>query len=146
MNEMLMIGDVLVRDKGLVSHVGLVVGAGIAHVWPGSPLTVTSLQEFTVGKDYHVVRMPDVNEEDLHRRLSEMLLLSKPYSLVSNNCEQAVSYLLTGVRKSPQLQVALFSALVGGLIGARSQNLVLGSVLGGLGGLMFYKLPMLNAR
>ena len=142
MNDTLMIGDVLVRNKGLATHVGLVVGAGIAHIWPGNPLTITSVQEFTEGKDYQVVRMPEVNQEDVHRRLSEMLVRSKPYCLVSNNCEQVVSYLLTGVRKSPQLQVGLFSVLVGALVGARSENLFLGAVLGGLGGLALYKLPV----
>ncbi|MTI52400.1 MAG: hypothetical protein FH757_12295 [Alcanivorax sp.] len=146
MNSNLMVGDLLVRNKGLASHVGLVVGAGVAHIWPGKPVTVTDLAEFTNGKPYQVVRAQDVKREELLARLEKLLQARKPYNVLTNNCEQIASYVLNGVRESPQLSATLIAAAMGALVSGESTNRFVGAFAGGLGGLVLYNWLMSNAR
>lgn len=145
MNDNLMIGDLLVRNKGLASHVGLVVGAGIAHIWPGNSVTITDLAQFTGGKPYRTVRARDVKQEELTARLERLLQARKPYNVLTNNCEQIASYLLTGVRESPQLSATLIAAAMGALVSGGSTNRAVGAFAGGLGGLVIYNWLMSNA-
>lgn len=140
MDGNLMIGDLLVRNKGLVSHVGLVVGAGIAHIWPGNSVTITDVAQFTDGKPYRIVRAKDVKPEELLSRLERVLKARKPYNVVTNNCEQIASYLLTGMRESPQLRVTFLTAVMGALLSGESASRLSGAILGGLGGLALYNL------
>lgn len=145
MDGNLMIGDLLVRNKGLVSHVGLVVGAGIAHIWPGNSVMITDVAQFTDGKPYRVVREQDVKPEEMLGRLERVLKARKPYNVVTNNCEQVTSYLLTGMSESPQLRVTMWSAAMGALLSGESTSRLSGAILGGLGGLALYNL-LLSTR
>lgn len=52
MNSNLMVGDLLVCNKGLVFYVGLVVGVGVVYIWLGKFVIVIDLVEFINGKFY----------------------------------------------------------------------------------------------
>lgn len=147
MNDNLMIGDLLVRNKGLVVHFGLVVGAGVAHIWPGKPVTVTTLEAFADGKPYQVVKTNGVDQAELLVRLEDVISSGRVYSLLTNNCEHLASYLLTGVSRSPQLMIATVAALMGGLFaGSQSKSMLYGAVVGGFGGLALHNFLTWNAR
>lgn len=125
-------GDHLVTDRGLYTHHGLYIGndragkhsvihySGLATGLEAGPIEIVSLDQFCVGKGYHVYyhrRRMYSGAESIQR--AKKRLAEEEYNLVFNNCEHFVNHCINGVPKSAQSTAWLsgFTRGVKGLFG-----------------------------
>lgn len=133
MHSRLKKGDLLYRNKGVVSHVGVCVADGrVAHIRPGGAAEIVSLAEYAEGKPVEVKHSNACSPAVFESRLRHILRMETRYSLLDNNCEHLASFLTTGRKASPQLQLAVTLGVAGGLLaGARSpERALLGAGVG----------------
>ena len=114
-------GDLLLRQKGPVLHLGVQLQTGIAHIQPGRAVRITSMEEFSMGQSYRIIRRENVKHEGLMNRALELLEQKSPYQLLTNNCEHIANYILHGNKTSHQLQAFAVGIGAGGLL-IRGQN------------------------
>ena len=96
-------GDILSRRKGLVMHKGVALGDGrVLHNTPFRGEHVSSEHDFRAGRRLYVERVDDVSRARALRRAE--LNRSRPYNLLTNNCEHTVSRVTDGRARSPQLR------------------------------------------
>jgi hypothetical protein len=132
------VGDLLYRNKGLVEHAGVYLGAGqVLHIQPGGSAVTVSFQQYADGKMVAVKRQ-DVQPHGFMKRLSEISQSQTTYSLTSNNCEHTAYYLTSGERVSPQLQVALGLGFLGGVLASKGKmsNFLAGAGMAGIAALL----------
>jgi len=114
-------GDLLLRQKGPVLHLGVQLQTGIAHIQPGRAVRITSMEEFSMGQSYRIIRRENVKHEGLMNRALELLEQKSPYQLLTNNCEHIANYILHGNKTSHQLQAFAVGIGAGGLL-IKGQN------------------------
>lgn len=138
MYSSLMVGDLLYRNKGVVGHAGVYLGANeVLHIQPGGRPVRIPFEQYSDGKLVSVKRQK-LELQGFMQRLADISHDSEIYSLISNNCEHTAFYLSTGNRMSPQLQVALGFGFVGGLVASRgdTSRFVIAAGLFGLAALL----------
>ncbi len=96
-------GDVVSRRKGFLMHKGIALRDGrILHNTPFLGEHICSVDEFRAGQRLHATRL---ERDQRHRALREADRdASRPYNLLTNNCEHTVNRATTGEATSPQLQ------------------------------------------
>lgn len=109
----LYVGDVVSVDKGLFTHVGVVLPGGILENSPGHRERVVSYAEFCGGQTPRVKRT-GANAALVMARAAKILRNPREYHAVNQNCEHTVNEVLQGKAESPQLAGW---ALLGGIIG-----------------------------
>ncbi|WP_300526107.1 lecithin retinol acyltransferase family protein [Alcanivorax sp.] len=114
-------GDLLLRQKGPVLHLGVQLQNGIAHIQPGSAIRITSMEDFSKGQTYRIIRRENVDREGLMDRALELIERNNSYQLLTNNCEHIANYILYGSKTSHQLQACAIGVGAGALI-TRNQN------------------------
>lgn len=134
----LKIGSVLSRIKIGVVHKGVYLGNGmVIHTSPGLGVCVVTLESFAMGHQIKIDNSTSVDESTLNERVDKVLNENCGYSILGNNCQHLVNYLLKGIKESPQLQIATISALTGAAIssgygGSKMKGAIVGGVLGAL--------------
>jgi len=97
-------GDVLSRRKGFVMHRGIALGDGqVLHNTPFKGEHISTETEFGAGQRVYVTRI-DRDRRERALRHAQLDWASRPYSLVTNNCEHTVSRAIDGEAASPQLR------------------------------------------
>jgi hypothetical protein len=109
----LYVGDVVSVDKGLFTHVGVVLPGGILENRPGFYERLVSLAEFSGGLPLRV-RRTGANPAVMMARAAKILRNPRQYDTVNQNCEHTVNEVLHGKAESPQL---VGWALFGGIVG-----------------------------
>lgn len=145
----------LYREKasGLVAHNGLelISADGTHQVFHNSPAigpTICSYEEFA--ENLPVTKKHDIitNLDDVVQRISSLLENNRKYHPTDFNCEHAVSWVLEGVKKSPQVKacigMGLMSALLVGLCGGNAKQVVSAAAIGGGTGLLYSKTKLLQ--
>ncbi|WP_353258528.1 lecithin retinol acyltransferase family protein [Prochlorothrix hollandica] len=113
------------RNWGTLTHHGLDCGDGtVIHYRDGDAIVRSTLASFSAGqqlysKPYAQADAPDVAIKRAFSRLGE-----RDYHIVFNNCEHFVVWCKTGQHQSQQVNRALQTSLVGGILG----GMALGSV------------------
>ena len=129
--------ELLFRRKGIVLHTGILWQGRVIHIRPGSGLQTTSFEEFAAGQSVRRMSIQAVDIEAVLERLEVISQLNLDYSLFSNNCEHIANFLITGNKISPQLQLALLMAGIGGFVGNHNgwKGTICGATILGLGSL-----------
>ncbi len=132
------VGDILLRRKLLVMHVGICIGANkILHSLPGNGEHITDYDSFA--KDKNVYRLPTRLDASTVQEKAEAILQSPAdYGLFGANCEHTVSKLVNGTPRSRQLEEVEAWALIGAAFGKSigRKSMYLGGLIGALGGLI----------
>jgi len=141
MKDTLKIGSMLFRKKGILEHVGIYLGCGrVLHTVPETGVAIVDIDEFGAGQKVRVQNTNEVDQETLTNRLFEILKSDQKYSLTKLNCQHLAHFMLTGIKRSPQLQAAFTSGLLGLIISLNNgKNPILYSGLGALMGCLLYK-------
>lgn len=114
------VGDVVSVEKGLFTHVGVVVHGGILQNRPGGHEAIISWQEFSGGQPIKIQHM-GLNESVVMTRVRAILASPRAYNAAFQNCEHTVSQVTRGKAESPQLGAVAIGALLGlVLVGALS--------------------------
>jgi len=121
MTQIPIFGDLLLRQKGPVLHLGVQLQNGIAHIQPGCAIRITSMKDFSMGQPYRIIRRENVEREGLMDRVLELIGRNNSYQLLTNNCEHIANYILHGSKTSHQLQACAIGVGAGALL-TRNQN------------------------
>jgi len=106
--------EILKRPKGLVTHYGLKVGPNnVLHIQPGSSFKWVSEQEFSEGKYVSRNLVRDICLQSLQDRIAQLEQNMRRYSHISWNCEDLVTFLLTGKASSKQRNNVLIYGVAG---------------------------------
>ncbi len=128
-----MIGDRVYRSKGLVMHVGVIVGHDlVAHNSPDNNVEVISMEHFSQGKKVELKRSIGVDHAVLKAQLQRIPAENRRYCPISFNCEHFANELLGKKDGSEQV----LAALVIGSLGLTSKNKLLGLAAAGATGLL----------
>lgn len=128
-----MIGDRIYRSKGLVMHVGVVVGHDlVAHNSPDNNVEVISMERFSQGKKVELQRSNGVDPAALNAQLQRITKEKRHYCPIKFNCEHFANELLGKKGGSEQVLAALFI----GSLGLTSKNKLLGLAAAGATGLL----------
>ena len=141
------------KISGWVAHNGLelIFDDGHRQVFHNSPVTgptICSYEEFA--ENLPVTKKHDIttNLDDVMQRLSSLLRKNREYHVIHFNCEQAVSWVLAGVQKSPQVKAfisfGVLSGMLVGLCGGNAKQVASAAVLGGSTGLFYKKKQLLR--
>lgn len=121
MTQIPSLGDLLLRQKGPVLHLGVQLQTGIAHIQPGGTVRITSHDEFSMGQPYRIIRKENVEHDGLMDRVLELIGQNTAYQLLTNNCEHIANYITHGHRTSPQLR-ACAAGIGAGVFLTRKQD------------------------
>jgi hypothetical protein len=107
------IGDILVIDYGIYSHVG--VADGFGFVYENSQdkggRGKVSLEEFSKGKEIKNVGMlGNLSANEIILNAENLIKDNKSYKLLSNNCEHFIREVCNVDVKSPQIRAKFVSA------------------------------------
>jgi len=142
MDSKLKIGDLLYRDKGLVSHAGVYLGGSqVLHIQPGKRVQVSSFAGYADGKSVGVIRGVSDDQSGITERRQHLLNTGEAYKLLSNNCEHVATHLLHGKRWSPQMRIAVVSAFAIGFLtfSDKNQRWLGTAIIGGILGLALHR-------
>lgn len=85
-------GDVLIRPKGLLEHVGICLGNGqVLHNTPNEGVHISSVDEFADGKLLSIRKTPPYLRNHVLKNAYNMLSAHQEYNLLFNNCEHTVT-------------------------------------------------------
>jgi len=141
------------KASGFVAHNGLELELvdGTRQVFHNSPLTgpvICSYDDFAEGQ--RVTRKPEVTDQldEVAHRIFSLLEQKRSYNVTNFNCEHAVSWVLQGVKTSPQVK-ATFSgaALCAGvtwLLGGSTKQIAVAAGVGAGTGLLASKTQQLH--
>lgn len=125
MKQKLKIGDILYRSKGLVvKHAGAYFDDDLViHNSPDGDVQISSTDQFSEGKSIQVVasELSVLQAKQFQLRAKEKLGQPKSYNVLSSNCEQLVSEILTGTASSPQVKGAVLGGVTAAIL-AKSIN------------------------
>jgi len=113
-NETIPYLAVLIADRGFVKHWGIYLGnSQVFHCTPEKGEHVSTLNEFC--KDIKVTYQSTAPDRRfiIYSLINEHLRYPRRYDLITNNCEQIVREIATGIRESKQLQGWAFIGIVG---------------------------------
>jgi hypothetical protein len=127
MNRNLEVGDTLYRTKGIVKHVGLLIGENqVLHNSPNGNVQVCTWAEYSEGKTVKIVSnsLGPFEKLRLLNQAEQLLKEAKGYGVFTFNCEHLVSLIQSGKPTSKQLQGAAAGAAIGLLFAlcTKSQN------------------------
>jgi len=106
------VGDVVSVQKGLFTHVGVVVPGGILQNRPGGHESIISWHEFAGGQPMKIQHM-GLNEWVVMTRVRAILASPRAYNAAFQNCEHTVSRVTRGKAESPQLGAVAVGAIIG---------------------------------
>ena len=110
-------GDIVVRDKGVFRHLGIVVDGGmVLHNTPELGEHVSSMHEFCQGKPYRVIQIPTAFRWIVLANASRIAAYPRRYDAVSNNCEHTVTQALGQQPHSSQLTAVLMFGAAAALL------------------------------
>ena len=130
-------GYLLYRRKGIVKHAGVYLGNSLVfHHSPTAGTEIISFDAYANGQVVDVVAIDSRNREVLIERLQQLMQANARYNPITANCEHLANALLYGRSFSPQLQVIINAALIGGTVGLRlgRGNSMLMALLSGVAG------------
>ncbi len=100
-------GDALWRMKGVVKHWGIYLHGGyVLEITPNSVPQIVSVQEFSRGKEVHIVRSRDCDRPAILERSNRVLQNPARYHWLDNNCQHLKNYVLTGRHYSEDVRTA----------------------------------------
>lgn len=105
------IGDVVSVQKGLFTHVGVVVPGGILQNRPSGRESIISWQEFANGQPVQI-QHTGLDEWVVMTRVRAILASPRAYNAVFQNCEHTVSQVTRGKSESPQFGAVAAGALI----------------------------------
>jgi hypothetical protein len=114
------------KAAGLVAHAGILLNFAsgerlVLHTTPEHNTKLCTVDEFAAGQK--VVSKSTVKATaTIVARINLRLSNSSKYSVMTNNCEQLVSGILTGNATSTQLKTTITSSVLGTLLVASSPN------------------------
>jgi hypothetical protein len=106
------VGDIVSVQKGLFTHVGVVVHGGILQNRPGGHESIISWQEFASGQRIAIQRM-GLDEGIVMAHVRAILASPRAYNAAFQNCEHTVSQVTRGKAESPQFGAFAVAALIG---------------------------------
>lgn len=106
------IGDVVSVQKGIFTHVGVVVQGGILQNCPGGHESIISWREFSNGQPVRIQHM-GLDPWVVMTRVRAILASPRDYNAAFQNCEHTVSQVTRGKAESPQLGALAAGALLG---------------------------------
>lgn len=112
--EMYAIGTTLGVNEFFYTHVGTYFGNGMVfHNHWRNGAEIVSLEEFSTGKEIIKLSGGVGDIYEFLARVQESLSRRREFSLLSNNCEHAVSFAREGEAYSPQLASYGLIGLIG---------------------------------
>lgn len=103
----LQVGDALWRMKGVVKHWGIYLLDGyVLEITPNSGPQIVTFQEFSRGKEVHLVRSRNCNRPAILERANRVLQNPARYHWLDNNCQHLKNYVLTGEHYSEDVRTA----------------------------------------
>lgn len=107
------------KASGMVAHSGLKLTwvddtVLVFHNTPNKGSHISTYDEFSEGQLVIGHRIYAVTAQ-LRARLEGLVISNKKYSVFGFNCEQAASFVTTGVAKSPQVRATIGGGLIVGL-------------------------------
>lgn len=134
MNNSMKVGDLLYRSKSFVKHTGVNIGGNkVLHNSPRNGTEIVDFDKFSDGQAVSVVSTQVYNQDELAKRLHEVLNENSNYHLAFNNCEHIANYLVYGRKFSPQIQATIGGAFVGYLISDKENKIAMALVGGVIG-------------
>jgi hypothetical protein len=98
------VGDKLGVDESIYTHVGVFLGNGrVFHNHWRYGAEIITIEAFCNGKEIRILSRGIHNTFEFEKRVKHLLMARKPYDFLVNNCEHAVTYVLYGAAKSPQI-------------------------------------------
>jgi hypothetical protein len=101
------VGSILARAKGPVQHRGIYLGDDkVFENTPEAGERIGSLAEFAQGQPVTVEKVTALSAHELHelyRRVHAAANARRRYDLITNNCDHAVTRIIEGEARSPQL-------------------------------------------
>ncbi len=102
-------GTILYRDKWPAVHYGNYLSdTQVLHTRPGHGCEITTLGEFAEGHTVRALATPIT--DGFEERAQEVL--SRSYSLLTDNCQHIANYVACGKYSSPQVKSAALGAVV----------------------------------
>lgn len=132
------VGDVLLRRKYTVMHVGICIEANqILHNIPGEGEHCTDFATFAKDKTVYAISS-GMSAEEVKLRAQELLASPQDYKLFQQNCEHTVNKILNGKAVSKQLEEVEAWALIGAALGRSfgRKAMYVGGVVGAFAGLL----------
>jgi len=136
--DQLNVGDVLLRRKLLVMHVGVYLGDdNVLHNAPSQGQNKTSLDMFTQGGETFFVSS-NLGPERILSNAEKILKQKKDYHLFKRNCEHTIHQVLELPDISRQLTEVEVWALIGAAYGYSwgRKGMIFGGLVGGIAGLL----------
>lgn len=98
------VGSILTRAKGLVQHQGIYLGDDqVFENTPEAGERIGSLAEFAQGQPVTIKKVIALSAHELYRRVHGAVNARRRYDLLTNNCDHAVTRIIDGEARSPQL-------------------------------------------
>lgn len=110
-------GDMLVRPKDPVWHLGIYLGNGaVLHNAPGlnGGETIASFVDFAKGQVVYVQQPSFENRAEILRRASQIFANPQPYSYLLRNCEHTFYEIVEGKPRSPTVMTLIALAAIAG--------------------------------
>jgi hypothetical protein len=100
-------GTILCRNKGPAVHYGNYFSdTHVLHIRPGYGCEITTLEEFSAGQNVWTLDTPV--SAGFEERAQEVM--SRSYSLLTDNCQHIANYVASGKYSSPQVTGTLLGA------------------------------------
>ena len=97
-----------------ITHVGVYLGNGMVfHNHWRNNAEIISLHKFSNGRNIFVLENGTVDVGSFLVRLQQVILQSRSYNALTNNCEHAASYVRVGEAHSAQLASFVVVAFIG---------------------------------
>lgn len=107
-------GDVLLRWKEGVWHLGIFIGNGsVLHNSPGVGERVTSYAEYAAGKQVKAWQPDATKRGQIMDRAWQIIRNPQDYKHFTRNCEHTVYEAVDGKAKSPTVDNLVWAALIG---------------------------------
>jgi len=141
------------KASGLVAHNGLELifenhSRKVFHNSPGTGPTICSYEEFAEGLPVTAKRKSTCNLLSVRKRIETLLGQQRKYHATDFNCEQTVSYVLSGIARSPQVKASVGTGLLFGglclLFGGSAKQALLATGVGSVTGLTISKSDLLR--
>lgn len=143
------------KASGWVAHNGLelYLADGSRQVFHNSPVagpTICTYEEFAENLPVTEKQEVTINLKDVAQRILSLLEQKRKYHVTYFNCEHAVSWVLQGVLKSPQVKAAVGGGVLGAglawLAGGNAKQIATTACVGAGAGLIASKAQQLRAN
>jgi cell wall-associated NlpC family hydrolase len=137
-SDELTIGDLLLRRKSMVMHVGIYLGNdSILHNTPKAGEHQVDFATFANGKPVFA-KASGLQPDEVLRKARQILAAPADYRLFKHNCEHTANSIINNHPNSRQLSEITAWALIGGAFGKSvgKKSMYIGGFIGALGGLL----------